>query len=530
MGLALLVVRLLLVGVFLLAGVTKLLDPAGSREAMSGFGVSERFAGVAGRVLPLAEIAVAIALVPVPSARYGAVAAAVLLVSFVAAIARAMSRGEAPDCHCFGQVHSAPAGPWTLVRNGGLLGAAGFVAIGGWRHAGDSATHWLVGASAGWVLAAVLGVALVGLGGFLVWFSLQLLAQNGRVFARLEAIETAIGSGLMQSGAELSTPVRLGAGLGAAGLPVGSRAPSFVLAGVDGEEISLEALLAPGLSALLVFSDAGCGPCEALMPELADWQRVHAEKFAVSVIASGEADRLREEAARHGLRRVLLQSEREVSEAYQAGGTPMAVVIGADGRVMSPTVGGLEAIRTLVGQVIAAGSIEGALTVRQVPTANGRRDQPAPAPSRPAVSRVGQLAPELALRDLDGGLIALTDLYRERTVAIFWNPGCGFCQRMLPDLRALEDDPPDRAPQIVVLSGGEPDAVRELALRSRVLLDSDGEAMQAFGAGGTPMGVQIEGGRIATPVAVGADAVLALIRSGAGPPEPAASAGKAHRP
>jgi hypothetical protein len=47
--------------------------------------------------------------------------------------------------------------------------------------------------------------------------------------------------------------------------------------------------------------------------------------------------------------------------------------------------------------------------------------------------------------------------------------------------------------------------------------------MDAFGAHGTPMGVLIENGRVASPVAAGADAVLALARSA--PTREAAAAG-----
>ena len=79
-----------------------------------------------------------------------------------------------------------------------------------------------------------------------------------------------------------------------------------------------------------------------------------------------------------------------------------------------------------------------------MPAANGHQNggEPRPAPPPPDTSRVGEHAPELVLVDLDGQQVALKDLYAERTVAIFWNPGCGFCQRMLSDLKTFEDDPP----------------------------------------------------------------------------------------
>ena len=102
-------VQVLLAAVFATAGAAKLLDRSGSQRALVGFGVPETPAAALAVALPLAEIAVAVALVLRPSARWGAVAALVLLLSFVAGISRALRQGTAPDCHCFGQIHSAPA-------------------------------------------------------------------------------------------------------------------------------------------------------------------------------------------------------------------------------------------------------------------------------------------------------------------------------------------------------------------------------------------------------------------------------------
>jgi peroxiredoxin len=298
-------------------------------------------------------------------------------------------------------------------------------------------------------------------------------------------------------------------------LPVGVPAPEFSLPSADGDRVGLGSLLASGVPLLLVFSDAGCGPCDALLPELAGWQREQDRRLQVAVIASGDPDRNHAKAQQHGLEWVLGQSEREVSDSYQAPGTPMAVVIGTDGRIASRTVGGVEAIRTLVAQATPA-----PVAVVQVPSANGHADG-SPAPD---TSRVGEPAPELVLTDLDGHRIALNDLYSELTLAIFWNPGCGFCQSMLAGLKAFEQEPPVDAPRPLVISSGDPEQTREHELQSRVLIDPDGQAMHAFGAHGTPMGVLIENGRIASPVAAGADAVLQLARADPGA-EPSIAAG-----
>src|ERR1700743_73717 len=152
MGAALLVCRLVLASWLMVAGWARLADLAGSRQAVVDFGIPERFAGVVGVVLPVAEIAVAVALVPVASARFAAWGAAFLLVGFSVGIANALAHGRSPDCHCFGQVHSAPASWRTLARNLLLLGMAGFVAIGGWDNAGVSATHWVTQVSGAWLV------------------------------------------------------------------------------------------------------------------------------------------------------------------------------------------------------------------------------------------------------------------------------------------------------------------------------------------------------------------------------------------
>jgi uncharacterized membrane protein YphA (DoxX/SURF4 family) len=65
--------RLLLAGVFIAAGVGKLLDPSGSRRALRACGVSEPLSGVGAVALPIAELATAAALLVEPSAAWGAV-------------------------------------------------------------------------------------------------------------------------------------------------------------------------------------------------------------------------------------------------------------------------------------------------------------------------------------------------------------------------------------------------------------------------------------------------------------------------
>lgn len=118
MDAALLIARLILFGVFGVAGVAKLLDRQGSREGLEGFGVPKALAIPGGYLLPLAELAVAVLLLPRATAQYAAIGGLILLLAFIAGIAYNLTKGRTPDCHCFGQLHSEPAGVSTIVRNG----------------------------------------------------------------------------------------------------------------------------------------------------------------------------------------------------------------------------------------------------------------------------------------------------------------------------------------------------------------------------------------------------------------------------
>src|SRR3990172_9175852 len=115
--LAVLVGQVALAAVFVTAASTKLADREGSRRAMTEFGVPGRFVGPLAVLLPLVELATAAALVPDPTARWGAGVSLALLLAFSAAIALNLGRGRAPDCHCFGRLHSAPVSWWTVGRN-----------------------------------------------------------------------------------------------------------------------------------------------------------------------------------------------------------------------------------------------------------------------------------------------------------------------------------------------------------------------------------------------------------------------------
>jgi hypothetical protein len=86
---------------------------------------------------------------------------------------------------------------------------------------------------------------------------------------------------------------------------------------------------------------------------------------------------------------------------------------------------------------------------------------------------------------------------------------------MLDDLKALEADPSEGAPKILVVSAGTVEANKAMGLRSTVVLDQEFATGRAYGTNGTPTAVLIdEQGKVASEVAAGAPAVLALVRAG----------------
>lgn len=325
MGAVQLTLRCVLAAVFLVAAVGKLLDLDGSRRALEDFGVPPRLARLGGAALPVAELIVAVALLIAPSARWGALAALLLLAVFVAGVVRALARGEAPDCHCFGQIHSEPAGPGTLIRNAVLAAAAAFILVSGAGPSIDGELGRLHGSQVALVAtsiaAAVLALAVVQL-----WSMLRKLRRELR-----EAI------------AAKSRP----------GLPHGAPAPDFNLTPIRGTASSVSDLITGDRPTVLVFVSTGCGPCTALFPSLGRWQDSLSERLNLAVIFSGERDLMESVCEQHGLSPALAQEDEEVFELYALRATPSAVQIAPDGTIGAPALAGSGAIEALIRTLVA---------------------------------------------------------------------------------------------------------------------------------------------------------------------------------
>jgi uncharacterized membrane protein YphA (DoxX/SURF4 family) len=118
--------RLLLGGVFVVAGAIKVPDPAAAVRAVRAYRLlPESLVAPVAFGLPIIEIAVGLALLVGAFVRTAAIAAAVLLVVFVAAVGSAWARGLQIDCGCFGGGGQVAAGqtayPTEILRDIGLL-------------------------------------------------------------------------------------------------------------------------------------------------------------------------------------------------------------------------------------------------------------------------------------------------------------------------------------------------------------------------------------------------------------------------
>lgn len=441
--------RSILAAAFVVAGSAKLADRDGVRRSALEFGLPAGLAGATATLLPLSELGLAALLGTGYLVRWSAIAALAMLTAFTALMAANLVRGRAPECNCFGQLHSEPIGPRTLVRNAILMSTAGLVAA---RAATARPTP-------------ILAIGLVAL----VVIS-RALARRARTGGDRTAV-----SHLTERPAPASRAPA-----------TNLTASDFAVPDLSGSLVTLSSLLADAKPVLLVFADPSCGPCKSLYPDIARWQRENAESLSIAIVSRGSR-RANEAAARsHGLRRVLLQTDREVAAAYHATGTPAAVLIGPDGMLEGHLATGTDAIRALVRRCVG------------------------PAAGAAPQTATGRVVPDLTLRTPAGERVRLADLPRP-AVVLFWNPACPHCRTLLPGLKAVEAFRKRGTPPLIVVSSGT-ESERPFVPFSTVLIDTDAMAIRSFGMSGTPSAVRIEESGVISHVASGSRDVLAFVR------------------
>jgi uncharacterized membrane protein YphA (DoxX/SURF4 family)/peroxiredoxin len=311
------IARLLLCVVFGLSAWGKFTDRSGARKALAEFGVPARYVGVVAWALPLLEAALALGLLPSVMAPWAGLAGLLLLSVFTAAVVLLLGLGRRPACSCFGLASEDPIGGATIARNAALMVVAVVVVWGGLRRPqvpGTLPTDHTIGLAVVAIIAAML-----------VWLIGQVRMLRRQVDRQA-----------------LST-------LGAEGMPAGSVAPEFELADSHGGTTGLQQLLARGTSVVLVFVHPGCDICAILAGELPRWQHRLRDRLTIALIANGDVTENLAWGRERGIGKIpmLVQQGNEVALRYRVRGTPSAVLVDADGRIVAPVARGPIAIREL---------------------------------------------------------------------------------------------------------------------------------------------------------------------------------------
>lgn len=324
--------QVLLAAVFGVAGGAKLFDLRGSRRAVADFGVPVGAAPIVGVLLPLAELATAIALLIPATALAGAISALILLLIFVGGVARAMHKGLDVDCGCFGPIYSATAGSATLVRNAVLAALAALVVVHGPVDIGD----WIGDRSAGELVLAV-AILLAASGGVAWW-----LWKQNRDLMRVRTERIAKGPQVPPRPVTRNPE----------GLELGTPAPTFELKNLRGELQTLDSLLAEGLPVVVTFMAVGCGPCRDLRPAVARWKTTLGDRLTVAVISDGSAEQVRQRWSEVDVEDVLLDGSQKVMLAYKLRTTPSGILIAPDGTIASTPADSVHHVEVLFRQAL----------------------------------------------------------------------------------------------------------------------------------------------------------------------------------
>lgn len=480
----LLLSRLFLFGVFALAGVAKLLDLEGSEKAVKGFGIPDNLAKTAAFVLPVGEILIALMLLARTTAWIGAILALLLLLLFIGGMIFQIAKGNAPDCHCFGQIHSEPVGKSSLIRNIGFAILALFLVGQGRDNQGLGLSQFSDN-----MLQAVFLLGILVLLAVAVFYLKKIFEQQVQIQRRIEVLELVSRDG--------SQVEREGAGSPAESLPIGAPFPEFELADTDGKRVRFSDYRKTAKPILFMFVSPDCGPCNALYPEVKEWREASDDKFQIVLVSSGSisanAEKFSNETG------VLLQEKRELAEQVKARWTPTAIYVNANGRIASHPAAGDTAIRELV-EKLQTEDLENEHTV--FPNAN---DDGVPL-------KIGEKLPEFSLQDLKGTPVTRDSFIGKESLIVFFSPTCPYCVGMVDELKEWDKTKGSDDPELVVFSDGDAAAHEDLGLDTTVVLDAAYKLSAEIGMMGTPSGILVnKDGEIVTETGIGASRIWALI-------------------
>lgn len=483
---SLLLIRFALAALFATAGVAKFFDPPGTEKAIIGFGIPATLARQLRSLLPLAEMLIAISLLFVDISWFGAIGAAAILVAFTVAMVIQFSKGNAPDCHCFGQIHSEPVGLPSILRNIALIALAGFLIYAGPTVQGGDVTSTPLS------LAIVFGFALLFcIGVAAILYLKEISTDQQLLMRRVELLELIGREGGEVEREDLSDPNE--------GLPIGAMLPEFTAKNVlDGSQFSSSDIFSDSHPTLMLFVSPTCNPCQALLPEIEGWIEEFNDRAKFVFVTTGNEKENRDKFASVDPSAIILQKEREIAESVNAFWTPTGLLVDGSGRIASRLAPGDNSIRELVDRM-RTDSVSSSINDS---AANGHGPK----------HRIGEQIPEFAVTDVEGADLTHHDLISKRSLVLFWSTTCPYCTSMIDDLVAWETSRIDGDPEVLVFADGDATTIANLPFGERIVHDAGHKVSSGFGMYGTPSAVLVdESGTIVSETATGAPNIWSLV-------------------
>ena len=127
---------------------------------------------------------------------------------------------------------------------------------------------------------------------------------------------------------------------------LGERAPEFSLPDLEGAVVRLSDFR--GSPTLLLFWRPSCGFCQRMLTELQTWEaQAHEGALKLLVVSTGSVQENQAMELRSPV--VLDAAGLSIGNQFGARGTPMAVLIDAQGKIASEVVAGGKAVLALAG-------------------------------------------------------------------------------------------------------------------------------------------------------------------------------------
>ena len=324
MGAILLAARVTLGAVFAVAGLAKLLNKREFEASLFQLDIHPRLAVWTARLLPIAELVVAAAFLPSTGVAPAAVAAIGLLIIVSAVRLVQLRRGSDADCRCFGPLRAFGSGYWLLVRNGLFIALAALLAAMAPTRSSPSATRWTGDLSpTTWIAASALLVLLLTAAATAV-VAHRVLQQQSFMLTRLETLEMTV---LLAPASDVEPPRTNAEPPSANGIPINGG-------------VSLDQRLDLTEQTWLVFVEASCKGCEALLRTIADQPTVAASAKRAVLVVSGDYAGLRARVdAWPNFDEVVADNDNGLAKACGVYARPAAVLVSQVGEVLDSTIG-----------------------------------------------------------------------------------------------------------------------------------------------------------------------------------------------